>query len=387
MQETVTPTRLPVRDSTRRRPTAFKSLTPVALAVSLPLVVACEDATPMSPSDVRSAAIASVSALANPVPLIGAFATAPDAATLKVTAPVPQTPVGDVVVEGQQVPLTFANLAGRFVEAPDLRLGVAIWQVGNNGGMTLIEAVDVPLAADTTSYTVETVLNHDTPYRWRGRGVFDGAFGPWSAWASFRTAPPPSDPAARYVATFEADWSAATHPEDFPGNPHFSPLIGATHLAATRFWEADVLASEGIERMAEEGSQSPLDAEIVAAQAAGIAETLIRGGGLPVSPGTRTVEFDVTTAFPSVTLVTMVAPSPDWFVGVSALPLLVNGEWRTEVVVELSPWDAGTDSGASYESGNADMVPPASIALLRTAPVVVNGSVPAFGRFIFRRLQ
>ena len=106
-----------------------------------------------------------------------------------------------------------------------------------------------------------------------------------------------------------------------------------------------------------------------------------------MSPGTRTVEFDVTTAFPYVTLVTMVAPSPDWFVGVSALPLLANGEWRTEVVVELSPWDAGTDSGASYESGNADMVPPASIALLRTAPVVVNGSVPAFGRFIFRRLQ
>ena len=376
-----------MRDSTRPRPTALTSLTAIALAVSLPLVAACEDTTPMSPSEMPSAAIPSASAVANPVTLIGAFATAPDTATLKVTAPVPQAPVGDVVVEGQQVMLTFANLMGRFVEAPDLRLGVAIWQVGSNNGLTLIEAVDVPLAADTTSYTVETVLNHDTQYRWRGRGVFDGAFGPWSAWASFRTAPPPSDPTARYVATFEAAWSAATHPEDFPGNPHFSPLIGATHLAATRFWEAGALASEGIERMAELGSQSPLDAEIVDAQAAGIAETLIRGGGLSVSPGTRTVEFDVTTAFPYVTLVTMVAPSPDWFVGVSALPLLANGEWRTEVVVELSPWDAGTDSGASYESGNADMVPPASIALLRTAPVVVNGSVPAFGRFIFRRLQ
>lgn len=58
--------------------------------------------------------------------------------------------------------------------------------------------------------------------------------------------------------------------------------------------------------------------------------------------------FIITSAFPYVTLVSMVAPNPDWFVGVSGLLLIANGEWRNEVVVELSPWDAGTDSGATY---------------------------------------
>ena len=27
---------------------------------------------------------------------------------------------------------------------------------------------------------------------------------------------------ARYRVTFQATWSAATHPTNFPGNPHFS---------------------------------------------------------------------------------------------------------------------------------------------------------------------
>ena len=261
--------------------------------------------------------------------------------------------------------------------------------------MSLIDTVDVPQSYPTTAYTVTTALADDSRYRWRARALLDGAYGRWSAWASFRTpspppaapapAPLPTDPHARYIAIFEADWSAATHPQDIPDLPHFSPLVGATHLASTRFWQSGAVASEGIERMAEEGSQSPLDAEITAARAAGVAETLIRGGGLSPSPGVETVEFDVTSAFPYVTLVSMLAPSPDWFVGVSGLPLIANGEWRDDVVVELLPWDAGTDSGSTYESPDADMVPPAPISALNGPPVRVNGSVPPIGRFIFQR--
>ena len=34
---------------------------------------------------------------------------------------------------------------------------------------------------------------------------------------------------ARYRVTFQATWSAETHPTNFPANPHFSGLVGATH--------------------------------------------------------------------------------------------------------------------------------------------------------------
>ena len=69
------------------------------------------------------------------------------------------------------------------------------------------------------------------------------------------------------------------------------------------------------------------------------------------------------------------------------LPLTANGQWRDEVVVELFPWDAGTDNGASYESGNADAVPAPPISLLQGPPVESDRVVRPFGRFIFRRLQ
>ena len=41
----------------------------------------------------------------------------------------------------------------------------------------------------------------------------------------------------QYEVVFEATWSQATHPIDFPPNPHFSGLIGGTHSDQVSFWE------------------------------------------------------------------------------------------------------------------------------------------------------
>jgi spondin N len=194
-------------------------------------------------------------------------------------------------------------------------------------------------------------------------------------------------PTARYSVTFEATWDAATHPGDFPPNPHFSGLIGGTHNASVSFWQPGGLASEGIRLMAERGRQSPLDLEVDAAARAGTAQHLLRGGDVPSSPGSVALEFDLSTGFPLVTLVTMVAPSPDWFVGVSGLSLLENGTWVQEKSVDLVPWDAGTDSGATYRAADRATAPPAGIHLLTGAPVEAGGRVAPMGRFVFRRLS
>lgn len=54
-----------------------------------------------------------------------------------------------------------------------------------------------------------------------------------------------------------------------------------------------------------------------------------------------------------VSLAAKLAPSPDWFVGVSALELCnVNCTWRTSITLPLYPYDAGTDSGISYTVRN-----------------------------------
>ncbi|MBD3298189.1 MAG: elongation factor Ts [candidate division Zixibacteria bacterium] len=197
-------------------------------------------------------------------------------------------------------------------------------------------------------------------------------------------APPPED-SVRYQVTFTSTWSAATHPDGFPANPHFSPLIGATHCSCMSFWEVGELASPGIKAMAELGATNALASEVATAQGNGGAENLLTGTGIGVSPGMASLEFDVSLDFPAVTLVSMVAPSPDWFVGVSGLDLFDGSEWVDSLVIELYPYDAGTDSGSDYTSPNQATQPPAGIFQIDSGPLWVDGALPSVGTFTFVR--
>jgi Spondin_N len=199
-------------------------------------------------------------------------------------------------------------------------------------------------------------------------------------------APPPA-PTARYEVTFGATWSAATHPDRFPADAHFSPLIGGTHNSSVSFWSPGLPATEGIRRMAEQGRVSPLDNEVMAAISARTAEGLIRGDGLPSSPGSTSLVFEISPSYPLVTLVTMVAPSPDWFVGMSGLSLLEGGGWVAERQVVLYAYDAGTDDGEIYDAPDRPASPRRPVARLQTAPFLVAGQVPPLGTFTFRRLD
>src|SRR5262245_3891536 len=122
-------------------------------------------------------------------------------------------------------------------------------------------------------------------------------------------------PTARYRVTFDATWSVQSHPREFPPNAHFSPLVGGTHSTRASLWATGGIASDGIEAMAERGNPALLADEVRAAVGRGNAEFVLRGDGLPVSPGSVALEFQIGDRFPLVTLVTMVAPSPDWFAG------------------------------------------------------------------------
>ena len=199
--------------------------------------------------------------------------------------------------------------------------------------------------------------------------------------------PTPAPEVARYHVTFEATWSLTSHPQDFPPDPHFSPLVGGTHDAAAAFWRPGSLASGGIEDMAERGRTSPLVAEIDAAISSGGAERSFVGGNIPSSPGTATVEFDISQRYPLVTLVSMIAPSPDWFVGVADLPLFENAQWVEERIIALAPWDAGTDSGETFDSPDETTAPQHVIAPILTAPLSPGGQVTPMGRFVFRRIS
>jgi hypothetical protein len=184
----------------------------------------------------------------------------------------------------------------------------------------------------------------------------------------------------RYGVTFDATWSATTHVH-FPPNPHFSGLIGGTHNDDVVIWQLGDTASAGIERMAESGVKSPLDSEINAATGEGNAYSLISGSGIGRSPGSVSTTFEMNSSHPLATVVSMIAPSPDWFVGVSGSRLFQDGHWLGEVVIELDPYDAGTDSGIDFTSPNDDTNPSDPITILTAFPFEDNVRL---GTFTFR---
>jgi hypothetical protein len=191
---------------------------------------------------------------------------------------------------------------------------------------------------------------------------------------------------ARYELTFEATWSSATHPTEFPSNPHFSGLIGASHNEDVSLWRVGENATSGIKEMAERGAKTPLDIEIDSLINTGSAYSVISGGGINPSPGAATVTLMVTLDYPMVSIVSMIAPSPDWFVGVSGLRLLEGNLWVDQMIVELFPYDAGTDSGSTYTSPNEPMATREEIRMIEEEPLLTAGSVPPLGTFTFTRL-
>lgn len=201
---------------------------------------------------------------------------------------------------------------------------------------------------------------------------------------------PAQNGTAHYELTFASTWSAATHPINFPGNPHFSPLIGGTHTVAADFWHPGGLASPGIEQMAELGATAQLAAEVNAAIGAGTADQVLTwggGGALFTSPSQVTVQFTARAEFPLLTLVAMLAPSPDWFVGVHGLSLIQNGDWVDDLVVTLHTYDAGTDNGASYTSPDLEAMPHLPIALVTTAAGPFQGASTVVGTFTLNRVS
>jgi hypothetical protein len=164
-------------------------------------------------------------------------------------------------------------------------------------------------------------------------------------------------------------------------------LIGATHQDRGLLWKEGETATPGIQNMAETGGKSPFDSEVEALIADGAACEIISVGGIGSSPGAVSVEFTASQDCPLVSVVSMIAPSPDWFVGVSGLSLFGDEGWIEELVVDLYPYDAGTDSGSSYTSPNEPTEVREGIYLIETDPFLVEGEVSPLGAFSFTRVH
>ncbi len=178
------------------------------------------------------------------------------------------------------------------------------------------------------------------------------------------------DEGAIYNITFDSNWSQATHPHpsgSLPGGAHWSPLVGVIHNDQIGFFEMGTLASQGTENIAETGSFTVFNNEVNNFIAAGTAQEFLNFGDLDSDLGQITGSINVDFDFHYLSLISMIAPSPDWIIAASNISLLDNTDnWiEDDIVIDLYAYDAGTDNGTDYTSANSDTNPAQPISSLQ----------------------
>lgn len=182
-------------------------------------------------------------------------------------------------------------------------------------------------------------------------------------------APAPDAGSALYRVTFEATWSADTH-ANFPAGAHFSPLIGVSHRAEVLIFQPGQLASLGIKNVAELGNNAALRTEIGALRGSGAARGLLDGRSSTRSPGTFSDTICLDAQHPWLTVVTMIAPSPNWCAALENEDLLApDGRWMAQRRVPALAYDAGTDSGPAFTAPDQATVPAGPVAPLQARPI------------------
>lgn len=170
---------------------------------------------------------------------------------------------------------------------------------------------------------------------------------------------------AIYSLDFISNWTSGQHPTDYPAAAHWSTLVGTTHNNSVSFWNFGQLASPGVKDVAELGVRTNIVSEINTSITNGNAYQLLE---FPLGFGTifPFEAINVDANFPYISLMSMVAPSPDWLAEIHNVKLTDgSGNWLPTLTVNVYATDAGTDSGTTYMSTDLATTPPLPISSLQ----------------------
>lgn len=197
---------------------------------------------------------------------------------------------------------------------------------------------------------------------------------------------PPTFSEARYTVTFTGKWKSP----DFaiPAGAHFTTFVGMVHNSNAWLWKDGAKASPGTELMAEIGNGTTMLAEIDSMIIARNASSLILFTAPTTLTGGRMSSIYCNTNYSQVSFISMLGPTPDWFVGISGINLYKNSNWVADTTVNLYTYDAGTEDGDMFGYNNPATMPQQNIHILQAsqATVLANGNpvlVPiATARFV-----
>lgn len=182
----------------------------------------------------------------------------------------------------------------------------------------------------------------------------------------------------RYKVTFEAYWSEATHPLDYPASAAFSSVFALSHDDTTDLFMQGDLSSEALATFATEGNIGPIRELGINLIQQNRALDRMTAFGIS-SPGSTYAFIGVDEAHSEVTALAKLRPSPDWFVAVQSVALYENGAWVSSKTVEVVAYDAGVDAGNSFESPDMPLSSPEPIVEITNAPLGIGGEVEPLG--------
>ncbi len=178
---------------------------------------------------------------------------------------------------------------------------------------------------------------------------------------------------AVYSVEFTGKWKT---PEfGLPPSVHFTTIVGMIHNNQTYMWKEGELASWGVERIAESGNAGPMLLEIDSIVALGKAISYVVINA-PTPTGSNKTNVYCNSNYSFISFETMLAPTPDWFTGISSFNLFQNNKWITDTTIFLYSYDAGTETGDVFGYDNPETNPREKVHLLTPskAMVLANGN-------------
>ena len=172
-----------------------------------------------------------------------------------------------------------------------------------------------------------------------------------------------------YTVRMHGVWSRHLHNDWYPNGAHLSPMVAWSHRHGDIIYRVGDVASDGMELVAETGSTKIIEQELLDMQNKGFITDYSFGRRID-APGEDSVRIRVARNTPYVTVVSMIAPSPDWFVAAKNISLYEDGEWVQKKRHTAAVYDAGTDSGRTFTARDRDTNPRQPISLLPEQPTV-----------------
>jgi len=169
---------------------------------------------------------------------------------------------------------------------------------------------------------------------------------------------PSSENEPVYNITFQSTWNASEH-SSIPNGAHWSDFILISHNIPNQFIELGQNASLGIKNMAELGDNTELMNDVGNAVVAGNAHFARQESFSPNNASASiTVQQNFCLDFPYITIVSMIAPSPDWFIAVNSIDIRDYPQQTSmPMTIDVFAYDAGTDDGTNYSSPNSANTP------------------------------